>query len=269
MNRRRAIVLAVGFGAWVFLLVTAVALLLTAWITPLLAPILGIVVAGVWVGIAWNSGRSAVLDLSEVEPADERLHARLFNAAGALSATTGVPSPELYVVDDPAINAMAVGQKAQSAAIVVTTGLLEELDVVEVEAVLALVFHRIKSEQIAAETFAVPTVGVAAVLGEQVDNIIWLQRLLFLPMPFIERFLVWLHPADCEFDIDVASTLITRYPPALASALTKMEGRSALAMGTSVTAHLWLASPLNIAMRPVVAGLHKPLSERVAVLQEL
>lgn len=268
-NRRRLVILAAGFFAWVFFVSTIVALILTAWISPFIGPVIGLVVAAVWVGIAWTSGRSSILDLSDVEPADERRHARLFNAAAALSATTGVAPPEMYIVDDPAINAMATGLQAQKAAIVITSGLLDNLDVVEVEAVLALIFHRIKSEQILAETFVVPTFGVSAVLGEQMDNVAWLQRLLFAPMPLVERILAWLHPADADFEIDIASTLITRYMPALASALQKMEGRSALAMGAAVTAHLWLAPLVNVATRPETASVHKPLRERVAVLREL
>jgi heat shock protein HtpX len=268
-NRSRLVALTAGFFALVFVLVTVITLLLTFWITPFIAPIVGLVVAAAWVAISWKSARSAVLDLSDVEPADERRHARLFNAAAALSATTGVQPPEMYIVDDPAINAMAAGTNAREAAVVVTSGLLDNLEVVEIEAVLALIFFRIKSDQIVPETFAVPTIGVSAVLAEQLDNIAWLQRLLFAPMPLIERVLMWLHPADSEFEIDIASTLINRYPPALASALEKMIGRSALAMGTAVTAHLWLAPPVNVATQPESAGVHKPLRERVAVLQEL
>jgi heat shock protein HtpX len=192
----------------------------------------------------------------------------LFNAAAALSATTGVTPPELYVVDDTAINAMAVQQRS-GAAIVATTGLLEHLDVVEVEAVLALLFQRIKSQELLAQTFVVPTVGAAAVFAEHFDDKPGLRKLLLSPMPLIERVLTWLHPADAEFDVDIAATLITRYPPALASALQKMDGHSALAMGTPVTAHLWLAPPVNVSLLQSGTGLHKPLSERVAVLQEL
>jgi heat shock protein HtpX len=268
-NRSRLFTLAGGFFASVFVITTIVVLALTFWLSPLIGPVVGLAVAGVWTFLAWKSGRSTVLDLSDVEAADERRHARLFNAAAALSASTGVSPPEMYVVDDPAINAMATGTDPRQAAIVVTSGLVNDLDVVEIEAVLSLVFFRIKSGQIVPETFVVPTFGAGVVLAEQLDDLTWLQRLLCLPSPLIDRLLAWLHPADSEFETDIASTLTTRYPPALASALEKMMGRSALAMGTSVTAHLWMAPPVNVATRPESAGVHKPLRDRVAVLQEL
>lgn len=268
-NRRRLVILAAGFAAWVFVISTVIVLVLTFWISPYIAPVIGVVISGSWTLISWKSARSTVLDLSDVEPANERKHARLFNAAAALSASTGVVPPEMYIVDDTAVNAMATGRSSREAAIVVTSGLLDVMDVVELESVLALIFYRIKSEQIAPETFVVPTFGASAVLAEQVDGLGWLQKLLFSPMPFIERIVAWMHPVNDEFEIDMASTLFTRYPPALATALEKMDGRSALALGAAVTAHLWLAPPLNVATRLETAGVHKPLRERVAVLQEL
>lgn len=268
-NRRRAYFLVAGFAFVVFVLVTLVSLLLVGWFVPIFAPAIGLLAAVIWVTLAWKGARSTVLELSDAEPADEVRHARFFNSAAALSVLTGVAPPELYVVDDPGVNAMATGTKVRDSAVVVTTGLLENLDVVELEAVLALLFQRIKSEEILAETLAVPTVGGTAAWGERLDDSPFLQKILMSPMPAVERLLAWLHPAESEFEVDMASTLITRYPPALASALNKMDGRSALALGTPVTAHLWLAPPVNVALRPSVAALHKPLSERVAVLQEL
>jgi heat shock protein HtpX len=268
-QRRRLFTLVAGFVVSTFLVVTIVALLLTFWISPFIAPVVGLVVAAVLLGFAWTSARSTVLDLSDVEPADKRKHARLFNVAAALSASTGVAPPEMYIVDDPAVNAMATGLDVRRSAIVVTSGLLDTLEVVEIEAVLAWVFHRIKTEQIAAETLLVSTFGMSAVWAEQVDGVAWLQKLLMVPMPIVDRIVAWLHPAENEFALDIESTLITRYPPALATAMQKMDGHSALAMGAAVTAHLWFAPPLNVATRPDLAGVHKPLRERIAVLQEL
>jgi heat shock protein HtpX len=270
VHRKRAIVVAATFGALVYLIFFALIMSLTVWWAPLwVAPVVSLLVAAIWIGIAWFNAASAVLDLSEVEPAEGPQAARLINAATGLSGAAGISMPDMYVVDDPAINAMATGRDSRNASVVVTSGLLNELDLVELEAVLALVFHRIKTGQIGPETLAVATYGAVAVLGESVDQWMAVQRILLSPMPLIEKVLVALHPADDEPIADIASTLITRYPPALASALEKMEGRSALAMGTRVTAHLWVAPPVNVATKTATAGVHKPLRDRVAVLREL
>ena len=62
---------------------------------------------------------------------------RLHNLVEGLCIAGGLPKPRLYVVDDPAPNAFATGRNPKHAAIAVTTGLLEKMNRVELEGVLA------------------------------------------------------------------------------------------------------------------------------------
>ena len=55
----------------------------------------------------------------------------------ACASRPGCPKPRLYVVDDPAPNAFATGRNPKHAALAVTTGLLEKMNRVELEGVLA------------------------------------------------------------------------------------------------------------------------------------
>ena len=256
-----------GFGACVFVVITVLFLLVQA---KYLAPVVGIVVAAVWIAIAALRADNVVLDLSEVEPASEKDHARLFNVVAGLCSTMGVPAPALYIVEDPALNAMATGRDDHHGSLVFTTGAIEQLSVVELEALSALLLYRLKAGDVGAQTIVVPTVGISAVLAEVADKWDWLRRILLVPMPLIQRTMIKLHPAREELETDVAAVQFTRYPPALATALEKMDGHSVLAMGSLVTAHLWAAPPLSVAARPPNAALvHAPLRERIAVLQEL
>lgn len=264
-SRRRAIAIAALFGASVFLVAFVVLFLLLG----VLAVVPALLVAGAWVGLAWLRADATVLDLADAEPADEQSHARLFNVTAGLCAAMGVSPPDLYVVEDDARNAMAVGRDAHHSALVVTQGLLEVLSLVELEAVVAHQLFRIKSGEVVPETFVVPTVGASVALAERLDGIEWLQRIVSVPTPLVERVLVRLHPGQSDLDTDIAAMQFTRYPPALATALEKMSGRSALAMGTPATAHLWIAPPLSATSRPSVVHMHAPIAERVAVLQEM
>lgn len=259
--------MATAFGASVFIITGLIALLIfrNLWI----AILIGVAAAVGWLSAAWFKATNVVLDLSEVEPASESDHARLFNVCAGMCVTVGTSAPDIYVVEDSALNAMAVGRNPRSAALVVTTGLLEELTLIELEAVVAFELLRIKLLDTAPETYVVPTVGAAAVLGEAADRWQWLQRILFAPMPLIERVLVWLYAGRKDVSLDVATVSFTQYPPALASALEKMDGKSALAMGTPVTAHLWMAPPLGLRASTSLSKIHVPLAERVAVLREL
>jgi len=61
---------------------------------------------------------------------------RLANLVDAMVATVGLATPKLCVVDDDVINACAVGHGA-TATLIVTSGLLEQLDLIALEGVVA------------------------------------------------------------------------------------------------------------------------------------
>ncbi len=258
--------MALVFGGAVFAVFTLIFLILGArWA----APVVGLIAAVAWVLIAWRRGESVVLDLCDVDDADPDDHARLFNVVGGLCAAMGLPAPSLYVIDDPALNALAVGRNANNASIAVTQGLLNESTVVELEAIVALQMYRIKAGDIAPETFAVLTFGAPAVLSELCDEWDVLRRFFALPLPLIEQALTKLHPSRHELDTDLAAVEFTRYPPALAAGLTRMEGRSAVGVATPVTAHLWAAPSMALSANTAIAHINAPLNQRIAVLNEL
>ena len=93
-------------------------------------------------------------------PADPQEYRRLYNLVEGLCIAGGLPKPRIYVVDDPAPNAFATGRNPKHAAIAVTTGLLEKMNRVELEGVLAHELSHIKNYDILVSTLAVTMVGV-------------------------------------------------------------------------------------------------------------
>ncbi len=265
-NRRRLLALTVTFGFAVFAIFTLLFLLLGA---VLLAPVIALVVTAAWLIAGWVKGDSVVLDLCDVSLLDEVRHARVINVTSGLCAAMGLSVPDLYVIDDPALNALAVGRDSRRASLVVTQGLLDNLTLVELEGVIALQLYRIKAGDIGPETLVVPTFGAAAVLSEEFEGWQFISRLFRFGVPLVEAVLTRLHPRDIELRTDIDAVQFTRYPPALASGLAKMSGRSAVAVAAPVTAHLWAAPPISPAARPAITKVHAALSERIAVLQEL
>ena len=62
-----------------------------------------------------------------------------------LAIAAGIPTPKCYVIDDTAPNAFAAGRKPETAVICVTTGILEKLNRVELEGVIAHEMSHIKN----------------------------------------------------------------------------------------------------------------------------
>lgn len=266
LNKRRVMALFAMFSGGIFLVLS---LILAAAGLGIVGVVIALIVALATTFLAWSRADSTVLDLSDVELADESRDPRLFNVTDGLCAAIGVGIPRLYVADEPSLNAMVAGRDAKSSSIVVTRGLLDELSLVELEAVVSLLLYRVKSGDVATETVAVTTVGSFGALSERFSNVDWLSRALSLPLPLVERAYRWIHPARYELDVDIAATMFTRYPPALASALEKMQGRTIVAAACSVTTHLWIAPPLPVSSRHDFSGIHAEISDRISVLHEL
>ena len=81
--------------------------------------------------------------------------------------------PRIYVVEDQAPNAFATGRNPKHAAIAVTTGLLEKMNRVELEGVLAHELSHIKNYDILVSTLAVTMVGAIAVISDIAIRMMW------------------------------------------------------------------------------------------------
>ena len=106
------------------------------------------------------------LAASRARPADGPEYARYRNLVEGLCIAAGLPVPKLYVVDDPAPNAFATGRNPKHAAVAVTTGLLEKMNRVELEGVLAHELSHVKNYDILVTTIAVTAVGAIALLSD-------------------------------------------------------------------------------------------------------
>src|SRR2546421_12688950 len=151
-NKRRSIIMIAAFVAVVFAV---------AWVITFLLKfgVVGIVIAGVFaVGSAligyYNSDKIA-LAASRAKPADEQTYKRYHNLVEGLCIAAGLPKPRLYVIDDPAPNAFATGRNPKHAALAVTTGLLETMNRVELEGVIAHELSHVKNYDILVTTVAV------------------------------------------------------------------------------------------------------------------
>ena len=245
----------------------------------------------------WKSDKIA-LAMSRAEPADEVTYARLHNLVEGLCIASGLPKPDLYVVDDDAPNAFATGRNPDNAAVAVTTGLLEKLNRIELEGVLAHELGHVKNYDILVSTLAVTMVGVAALLADIGLRSLWwgggrrrgnsgggnagaviavVAVVLLVVSPIIARLMQATISRRREMLADVSGVEMTRYPPGLVSALEKLrDDRTVVDTGSRATAHLWIESPLartaeegQLSRLNRMFDTHPPLEERIAALQEL
>ena len=89
--------------------------------------VVGVVICAVLAALAilysLTAGARLVLRTSGAKPADGSAYQQLNDLVAALAIGEGIPTPKVYVIDDPSPNAFATGVSPEKAAITFTTGL--------------------------------------------------------------------------------------------------------------------------------------------------
>jgi len=260
--------------------------------------VIALVVAGVGSFIAYWKSDAVALRMSHAHPADPEQYARLHNVVEGLCIAAGLPKPRVYVIDDPAPNAFATGRNPRHAAIAVTTGLLDTMNRIELEGVLAHELSHVKNYDILVSTLAVTLVGVVVLLADWSLRFMWfgggrrrdgdgggqggapvalIGLVLLLLAPLFAQLMQLAVSRRREALADVSGVALTRYPPGLISALEKLKAdKTVVHFNSRATAHLWIESPLArepgegpFARFNRLFDTHPPLDERIKVLKEL
>jgi heat shock protein HtpX len=294
-NKRRSALLVAGFVGVLAIVGAAVGLLIGGGVVPtVVALVIGALVA---FGSYWKADTIA-LAVSRARPADEHEYARLHNLVEGLCIASGLPKPGVYIVEDPAPNAFATGRNPRHASIAVTTGLLEKMNRVELEGVVAHELSHIKNYDILISTLAVTMVGAVALLADLTIRTMWwnggrvprqgdhgdrsnplgyLGIGVIMISPLIARAMQAAISRQRETLADVSACQMTRYPPGLISALEKLRDDTTVTHSASTaTAHLWIEQPMSgVGDDGRLGGPHRwfdthpPLDERIALLREL
>jgi heat shock protein HtpX len=265
-------------GGWVGLIIVAILVIATS-------------------AISYFNSDKVALAISHAVPADPVQYARYHNIVEGLCIASGLPKPRLYIVDDPAPNAFSTGRNPKHAAVAVTTGLLEKMNRVELEGVLAHELSHIKNYDVLVMTLAVTMVGIIALLsdfflritfwtggrGRDNDNnnplgIVFaiLGFILLIFAPIIAALMQFAVSRRREYLADVSGVQMTRYPPGLISALKKLEDdHTSVHTSSKATAHLWIEEPLDKESNKGetkwnhLFDTHPPIDDRIRALEAM
>jgi heat shock protein HtpX len=294
-NKRRSVLLIIAFLAVVALIGFAFGVVFGNGIA---ATVIALVIGGIVAFVSYWKADKIALAVSRAHPADPQEYARLHNIVEGLCIAGGLPKPGVYVIDDTAPNAFATGRDPKHAAIAVTTGLLEKMNRVELEGVVAHELSHIRNYDILISTLAVTMVGAAALLADLGIRMTWWNGgrvarsgdrgdrgnplalvgfALLIIAPLVARAMQAAISRQRETLADVSACQLTRYPPGLISALEKLQADTTVTHSASTaTAHLWIEQPMSgVGDNGRLGGLHRlfdthpPLEERIALLREL
>ncbi|HEY4256764.1 MAG TPA: M48 family metallopeptidase [Candidatus Udaeobacter sp.] len=252
------------------------------WIT--LATLAVILTGSVFKTLQLASGGSVVAELlggrlinSNTSNTDER---KLLNVVEEMSIASGVPVPQVYVMDDEAgINAFAAGHSTSDAAISVTRGCMKLLSRDELQGVIAHEFSHILNGDMRLNLRLMGLVfGILCLTV--IGRVLIRTRARKNPLPLVGLALIVVGWAGVFFGrliqsavsrqremlADAAAVQFTRNPAGLAGALKKIGG---LAYGSRIESpHAEEASHLFFAngMGNSFFATHPPLTERIRAL---
>jgi heat shock protein HtpX len=294
-NKRRSAALIFGFVLLLVLVGVVVGQLIGGG--PM-ASIVALVIAAVMAFTSYWKSDSIALAVSRAVPADPTTYQRLHNLVEGLCIAGGLPKPKVYVINDPAPNAFATGRNPQHAAIAVTTGLLEKMNRVELEGVVAHELSHIRNYDILVSTIAVTLVGSIALMTDLAIRMMWWNGgrtsregdrsngsnplalfgfVLLILAPIIAKAMQAAVSRKRETLADVSACQMTRYPPGLISALEKLRAdQTATHSASMATAHMWIEQPLSgvsdggkLSFFHRMFDTHPPLDDRIALLKDL
>ena len=212
------------------------------------------------VGLVWSRLQSAheVLVGRLKEHTATITSVRLTNMVSGLALAAGVEEPEAFLLNDDAVNASVVSRNGTST-IAVTRGLLNVLEPVELEGIIAELLVRVRNGDaeaatIASAVFRLPILGPISALITGPAASIGVSHLL----------------DDGRYvDADLEAVALTRYPPGLLRALAKAKGADHSVAGVHEGLDaIWLINPADAASRHSEA-IRSALDLRIDVLTEL
>lgn len=223
----------------------------------------------------------AMTGAQEIEKRD---NPRLYRIVENLAITEGMPTPKVYIIDDPAPNAFATGRDPKHAIVAATTGILEVMSDRELEAVMAHEMSHVKNYDIRVSMIAFGLVSAIGVLsdlafhmfffgGDRRDSnsnpvVLIVGVILIILAPIIAFMIQMAISRQREYLADASGVLATRDPEGLASALEKLQHHSRpMKQQHTATAHLFFSNPLKPSAFTKLFSTHPPLEERIARLR--
>jgi len=293
-NQIRSVVLTIGMGALLILIGYFLGLAFDSAIAGLVIAILLWVILSL---VAYFQGDSILLRMSRARKIKPDDHPRLYNVVEEMKFASGLEKmPDIYIIDDPALNAFATGRDPNKASVAITSGLLQKLNRDELQGVMAHEISHIKNRDVLLMAMCGVLLGTIVILayygsrflflggagsrrssssrgGGQGQIIVLVVALVFIILaPIFAQLIYFAISRKREYLADASSALYTRYPEGLASALEKLAASTdQLRSANQATAPMYIVNPFRKKGLKAsdLTSTHPPISERIRILRAM
>ena len=207
----------------------------------------------------------------------------LYDIVDRLTMRAELPMPQLYIIPDPVPNAFATGRDYDHSAVAVTEGLLDLLDMEEVEGVIAHELSHIKHYDMLIGTVSASIAGAIAMLAnfgmmfggndrDRPNPIVMIALMIIMPM--VATVIQMSVSRSREFMADEGAGRLTGHPEWLQRALSKLDNyahREVIHNADPQTAHLFIINPFAGVKNTMQSlfSTHPSTHERIERLEAL
>jgi heat shock protein HtpX len=238
--------------------------------------------------VTYFFGASIVLSMTgAVDVSEDPNFKDLNDRVETLAIKAGIPKPRVHVLPEAALNAFATGRNPENSHVAVTQGLLQRMEPLELEAVIAHELAHIKNFDIRLMLIVSVLAGVITTMSDFFlrsfffiggdDNrpnpimiIISIAFAIFAPI--IAIIIQLAISRKREFLADATAVEITRHPQGMANALRRLAADDTpVEHATEGNAHMFIDFPLRNA-GGFLKGLfstHPPIDERIAAIESI
>ena len=253
---------------------------------------------------AYYSGGQMLLSVSNAIKIEKADHPQLYNIVEEMRIASRLPAmPEIYVIDDPSMNAFATGRSPEHSAVAVTRGLLNTMNRDQIQGVIAHEISHITHRDtlymtmlaVSLGTIILLVVGLREIIGAGIRGSARYSRrnrndaagliffllfvyifalLLSLIAPFLAQIIYFACSRQREYLADAGAVVFTRNPEGLASALETIANRYQKQPATNVNqiiAPLYIVNPLETRNLNAssIFSTHPPLQRRIQILRNI
>lgn len=245
-----------------------------------------IIGAALYAWLQYYIATSLSVAMSGAVQIQKRDNPRFYRIVENLAITTGIQTPKVYIINDPAPNAFATGRDPKHAIVAATTGLIDMMNDSELEAVMAHEMGHVQNYDI---RISMITFGLVSAIGFITDMIMRMFMfgggdrdndnnsplmmiigvLVIILAPIIAAMVQMAVSREREYLADATSAMTTRNPDAMISALEKLKvGGRPMKRQNPAAAHLFFTNPLKTGSLNKLFSTHPPLEDRIARLRK-
>jgi heat shock protein HtpX len=293
-NRTRSVILIIGMGAFLIALGWALGYLIAG--NGVAGLVIALIVYAIMDIVALTQGDSILLSVAGARKIKREDHPRLWNVVEEMQIASGLEKmPDVYIIDDPALNAFSTGRDMKHASVAITSGLLQKLNRDELQGVIAHEIGHIKNRDVMLMVWCSVLLGTIVMLsyfgsrmlffggagGRRRDSrsgfggggaiiIVVISLVLMILAPIFAQLIYFAVSRKREYLADASSALYTRNPEELASALEKLAvSTQPVKNANQATAPMYIVNPFRGKNLRDLSSTHPPLEDRIRILRAM